>query len=289
MGPALRVAASLAVLAIYYWMLVAPRAMPAASARNPNAADQVREVNALIGAGRYDRALEPTLALTRSFPTSQVYLEQLASIYHHLNRPKDEAEAWERFVAVAPTPVEACPQIGDAYRKQGLIAQTIDAFDRCLAFEPDDPDMSFYAAHAAEWAGTWDRARNLYARALETHPRHVDLRVGLARVKLHDTEYDAARTEGLAALADAPDDPDAALVIGVSYLRQGHLMEARQYFERGLRGHDQYADLHLLLGIVEEEEGHPDVARRQYARAIALDPGSEDARLRLSRLETRGR
>ena len=288
MRAVLRVAASLVVLAIYYWVLVAPRAMPAAPAKNLNAADHVREVNALIGAGRYDRALEPTLALTRSFPTSQIYLGQLASIYHHLDRPKEEAEAWERFLAVAPTPVEACPQIGDAYRKQRLFPQAIDAFNRCLAFDPDNPDMLFYAGHAAEWEGTWERAAELYGRALAMDARHIDSRIGMARVKLHKAEYDAARKEGLAALAQAPDDRDAALVIGLSYLRQGHLLEARQYFERGIRGDDAYADFHLLLGVVEEEEGHPDAARRQYARAIALDPENEDARLRASRLEKKG-
>src|SRR5688572_26565922 len=69
-------------------------------------------IRQLLGSERYGDALAPTLEIVRINPANQVYIRQLADIYDHLGRPREAAQAWERFVEHSPTPVEACPAIG---------------------------------------------------------------------------------------------------------------------------------------------------------------------------------
>src|SRR5205823_12988449 len=79
----------------------------------------------LMRAKQYPEALPPLLRLHQAYPRNHVYLSQLATAYEQLQRPREEAETWEQFVQISPTPVEACPRIGFAYREQGRVAESI--------------------------------------------------------------------------------------------------------------------------------------------------------------------
>ena len=285
MGSMARTAAAAGTLAFFYAVLTVGARLLSPASQVLSQSDQVRTAVEPFRAGRYADALAPTLALSNTFPSSHVYAEQLAVIYHHLDRPKDEAEAWERFIRTSPSPFEACPQIVDAYRRQGLIPAAVDASNRCLAFAPDDPDMMFAAGHAAEWSGNNERSRELYQRALAIDDRNMDVRIGLARVQLHAGDAAGALNSSQAVLAVQPDDTDALFVAGMALLRLGRLAEARGRLERALTLTDKDPDLHLALGMVEEDYHHADVARRHYERALALDPSRSDVRGRLTRLD----
>jgi len=100
--------------------------------------------------GKWDRALKPTLKLHAAYPESPVYLPRLGEIYDHLGRFAVESAVWEQFLDRSPTPIEGCPQAGQAYEKQGLSKQAIATFERCLGFQPGNPDSIFYLAHALE-------------------------------------------------------------------------------------------------------------------------------------------
>lgn len=251
-------------------------------------AEQARAATALVRAERWADALAPTQALAAQYPASHIYAEQLAVIHHHLRRDADEAHAWEQFIRTSPTPSEACPQIGEAYRRMNATARAVDAFDRCLAFEPDNPDLLFYAARAAEWVEKVDRAEQLYRRALAADARNMDVQLGLARVRLHQGDPGQALAGARIVLEQQPADADACLVAGLAALKLDRAADARGYFERGLVTNETYPDLHLGLGMVEEAERHGAAARAQYERALALDATRADIRQRLNRLTEGG-
>ena len=146
----LRTIGSLALLVFYAWAIFMPRADASGSA------DELRALaersRTLLQAGRHADALAPALTLREAHPANLVYLKQLATIYGQLGRSREEAEAWESFVASAPSPEEACPYIADAYVRQGLVKASVDAFERCLVFDPDNPDAMLSLARAIERA-----------------------------------------------------------------------------------------------------------------------------------------
>jgi tetratricopeptide (TPR) repeat protein len=206
----------------------------------------------------------------------------LATIYGHLNRPAEEAAAWERFVASSPNPNEACPGIGNAYRRAGHIDKAIDAFARCLSFDPQSAEMQFYAGHAAEWKHDWALAKRLYQSSAAIDPKNIDVRLGLGRVALHEQRFDAARASADSVLNEQ-DDADAALLGGIAAFRSGHMRDARAYLDRGLRRSPNYADLHFYLGLIDEREGQPQAANQHFARAAALEPSRPEFTARAAR------
>ncbi len=234
---------SLAVVGLFYWALFtgqapappAPLAEESASGIALEATKKlVAEARAAIQSGDYAKALDPARALHEAHPSSHIYIDQLATTYHHLKRPVEEAALWEEYLLKAPRPGGACPHLGLAYRAQGKQDAAIDAFERCLALDPNNPDSILYLALAEERAGSVLKATALYKRGLALSPGYSDLRLGLARIDLRAGRAAEAKSAALLVLKSSPDNTDALLVAGLACLRVGEQASARRYLERGL-------------------------------------------------------
>lgn len=251
--PALRIPLPLAVVGLFYWALFTGHtpAPPAQVTATGMAADVakglVAEARASMSRGDYAKALEPARKLHDAYPSSHIYVEQLATTYHHLKRPVEEAALWEEYLLKAPHPGGACPHLGFAYRAQGKEDKAIDAFERCLALDPDDPDSILYLALANERAGRAEKAAELYKRGLTLAPEYADLRLGLARIGLRNGRVGEARAAALHVLKSSPDNTDALLVAGLACLRTGETAKARTYLERGLELSPGNSDLTQAL------------------------------------------
>ncbi|MEK6631289.1 MAG: hypothetical protein AABY89_11195, partial [Acidobacteriota bacterium] len=145
-----RLALSVAVLGCYYWnFVVSPVAEPPPPAmRTPASAPAVDEIRLLSGeadvaykAGRYEAALAPLLDLNRTTPNSAIVIGRLAKTYGHLGRPRDEAQLWEQYLTLSPTPIDACPALPKAYEVQGLADKAFGAYQRCYALDPLNADV----------------------------------------------------------------------------------------------------------------------------------------------------
>ena len=256
--PVSRISLSLGVVGLFFWALFTGRA-PASSAASGIATDVARglvaEARAAIGRDDYAQALKPALALHDAYPSSDIYIEQLATTYHHLNRPVEEAALWEEYLLTAPTPGEACPHLGLAYRAQGNEEKALDAFERCLALDPSNPDSILYLALAEERGGRVEKAAEHYQRGLALAPDYADLRLGLARIGLRAGRVAEAKSAALLVLQTSPDNTDALLVAGLACLRTGEQAAARRYLERGLTLSPGNADLTQALAQVAAREG----------------------------------
>jgi tetratricopeptide (TPR) repeat protein len=313
----LRIAWPLAGLALFYWgVLHSPPERPVPDAGAPHAAPgaqgggarrqgegagsaermepaEARRLASLsrsaLLAGRFQEALDPTLRLHEAFPTNHVFVGRLANIHHALGRPVEEAGDWEEFLTMAPVPAEACPHLGKAYWKAGETRRAVDAFERCLAFDPNDPDSIFFLAWACERTGDIGRARELYDRGHRISPAYPDISIGLARMKLREGGNEAARGIAASVLAGSPDQVDALLVMGLALQREGRGAEARGYLERGAKLSDTYADFHIALGRLDESEGNYGAARGRYEHVLASDPANREAQDGLGRVAGRAR
>ena len=281
------------VLAVAYWVLLmsptAPVSPPAGSTSLTidDARTLVERTQALIAEHRYKDALVPMHTLFQANPTNHIYAGRLAEISNHLGRFRDEAVYWEQFVRYSPNPIEACPQIGDAYWKQGLAEESVEAFERCAGFESDNADALFYLARAYERTQQYDAAERSYRRGMAMAPEYLDMRHGLARLDLLRGQTTRARTAAMRLLTEAPNDVDALLIAGLAFQREGNRREAKKYLERGVGLEDTYADFHLALGVVAEEEHDDREAMSQYVRTLALDGARKDALARRDRLAAR--
>jgi tetratricopeptide (TPR) repeat protein len=282
-SPALRIVASAGVLALFYWSLftgAAPAPAPVAPVAGLTAEGTrslAEETKALVRGGSYEKALDPARKLHEAYPANHIYIDQLATVYHYLKRPKEEAELWEEYLEKAPVPDEACPALGLAYRAQGLEDKARDAFSRCLDLDPSNPDFVLHLALSCERSGGGDKARELYERGLALAPDYPDLRLGLARLDLRAGRVAQAEEAARRVLQRSPDNVDALLVAGLASLRGGSADEARVHLERGVRLSPDYTDLVLALAATSVRQGRVEEARREYARVLELDPGNGEA------------
>lgn len=226
--------------------------------------------------GQNQKALEDLLKLHSAYPENHIYLQDLATLYEQMGKPREEAEYWEEFVRHAPLPIEGCPQIGQAYEKQGLRTQATDAFRRCLSFEPNNPDSIFQLAHSLEVERQYAESEELYERGMAVEPQYVDMQTGLARVQLRQGRIADAQKTAAKVVAAHPNDPDALLVLALISWRQGNTAQAKLYLERGIQVSDRSAELHEVLGRIAEQTGDLHTAVHEYSAALALDGDNQE-------------
>jgi tetratricopeptide (TPR) repeat protein len=248
--------------------------------------DQSRK---LLLAGKDQQALGPALKLFSVYPENYLYSKTLAEIYQRLGRYKEESEYWERFMQNAPLPLEGCPDIGQAYWNQKLYDKAVAAFERCLSFDPEMSDSTFFLAHALEMTGNRARASQLYQQALARDPQNMDCRIGLARVEMREGRLADAKKRIVDALHDSPENLDALLTAGLIFWRLDDVAQAKRYLTKGAGLSTGYADYHLILGRIEESEGHVSDALMRYNRVLEIQPDNQEAAQRRAALSRKRR
>ena len=279
----MRIAAPALVLCLYFVVLfVIPRAGrkddPERGARPLLTQEQSRELSDLCDTlmlqGKFEQALQPGLKLYQAYPENHVYARHLATMYNQLGRYKLEAQFWERFREHAPRPVEACPNLAQAYENAEMWKDAVVSYEWCLTLEPNNTDSIFFLGRSLERDGQLDRAVDVYQKGLVVAPNHTDLRIGLARALVHKGVLPQARETIIRVLAESPTNTDAMLVYGLLWMREGNLVKAREYLERGAKQSETYTDFHILLGQLSERENKIAEALQHYERALQLSPGN---------------
>jgi len=276
-----------AALGVFWWGLFqAPTPRRDDGGLSPDKSRMLQEeADLLRHFGKWDRALAPTLQLHNAYPENHIYIGHLAEIYDHLGRFKDEAAMWEQYMVHAPLPIEACPQIGQAYQKLDMEKQAIGAFERCLAIEPNNPDSIFFLARALELSGDLSRAETVYERGVALSPKYLDQQIGLARVKLREGKAEEAHRLAASVVSESPKNVDALLVLGLACKRLGDRAEAKQYLERGAELADGYVDIHIALADLAEQDSNLQQAIHEYQKAAELDKTNKEVAERLAALE----
>lgn len=280
---ALRISLGAVAVALYIWQALVPATPTGSTPPTPEQLAKLSEqVKSLIKAGEFSKALEPAKTLVANFPESPIYLDRLGTIYHHLGRPREEAEQWERYMAVDPTPEDACPHLDHAYLALHDRAAQLKAAEHCYSLDPKNPDLIFTLGHVHEIMGELEKAEELYQSGVKLAPADSDLEIGLGRVRLHLGHTREALAIAEHTTQESPNNPDAYLLLGMCRMSTGETSLARQALEKGATLAENYADIHFLLGRVAESEHQLPQARAQYQRVLQLDPENRLARDRLS-------
>jgi tetratricopeptide (TPR) repeat protein len=235
----------------------------------------------LFKQSKYHDALVAALKLHEAYPGNHLYIEMAATSYGRLGEYQHEAEFWEKYFDSAPNPVAACPQIGQAYWKQGKRDEAIAAFERCLARDPNNSDSIFFLAHALELAGKLDHAADLYRQGMKIAPEYEDMKIGLARIWLRQGKSAQAEQASQLLLQHSPDNLDALLVAGQAYSAEGQLRKAKQYLARGVQLSGTDSDFREALAAVAEQEHDLPEALRQYDAILEQHP--DDRRIAAKR------
>ncbi len=72
------------------------------------------------------------------------------------------------------------------------------------------------------------------------------------------------------------------LTVGRDYYQAGEYDKAKPHLEAVLEAHDDFADVHNMLGVIHYEAGRPTKAREAFETALQLNPRYTEAALNLA-------
>ena len=105
------------------------------------------------------------------------------------------------------------------------------ALREVLRVDPQNPYAYYFLAVALFEVGEIEPSRDAYRACLTLAPTHLGARVALCHVlRVLGALRDAVR-EGMEALRQAPEDPDALHAVGLAYHARGQWMAARKYLQ----------------------------------------------------------
>jgi len=202
--PGARLAGAAVVLAVYYWTLFGSFTAPGQDAVEEQLQQDIQASLTLFNAGRFADALPPTERIVQQWPSQAMYHERLALIYQKVDRPSDEVREWDAFMAASPTPVDGCPMVAEAHRRNHREDLALVAFEKCASLPPLNPDFMLYLGQALLKANRNAEARQAFERGLAVDNTYPDLHLLLGIRQFDDGQFHEARASFKRFLTLAP-------------------------------------------------------------------------------------
>jgi len=160
----------------------------------------------------------------------------------------------------------------------GRVAQLME---QALRQDPGNPMVHVYLAMALENTGRLERAVAVYQDAINRgiSTDIINARLGKLYLRLH--QPDKAVDAMSRANQINPTDLDNLRALGLTQLQLGRVDEAEKAFKAITLQNDHYGAAYNGLGLVAIRRGDDDAARRDFERAVELDPSELEPLLNL--------
>jgi tetratricopeptide (TPR) repeat protein len=122
----------------------------------------------------------------------------------------------------------------------------------------------------------WERAKDVYQKALQIQPDNALASNNLAYVMLEQGgNVDVALSMAQSARRALPESPNVADTLGWAYYHKGAYGSALDLFKEALKLNKDNADdptLHYHLGLAYQKTSQPGLAKQQFERALKINP-----------------
>jgi cytochrome c-type biogenesis protein CcmH/NrfG len=132
---------------------------------------------------------------------------------------------------------------------------------KALQADPKNPYAYYFLGIAFFELGEIEPARDAYAACLRLAPTHLGARVAYAHVLRMLGDVRGSIREGMAALSQAPGDPDALHAVGLAYHARGDEAAAVKYLEAFLATNPEFevdTETRALVAALKGDKGASD-------------------------------
>jgi tetratricopeptide (TPR) repeat protein len=200
---------------------------------------------------------------------------QSALAQYESGRFSEAAGQLESLLHEVPESFEVHELLGLVYASQSLEIQANEHLERAVRLKPDSAAARTNLASNLARMGKFDLAATEFRRAIKLEPRNFDANHNLGELYARSGKVaDAALFLEQAHRID-PSAYDNGYDLALAYILTGRLTDARQLVQDLLKKKNT-AELHNLLGEIEEKDGKFVPAANEYETAAHMDPSESN-------------
>jgi tetratricopeptide (TPR) repeat protein len=143
-------------------------------------------------------------------------------------------------------------------------------------------------ASAAAKAGDLDKSIETWKTVIRENPNRTDVRVNLANALWINKDYDGAKYHYYTALQNSPNNAEAQNGMGLWYLRNSKLPEAKAAFQSSIRANAKFATAYNNLAVTLERMNQRKQAIGVLERATKIAPDNQQITDNLRRMKAAG-
>jgi tetratricopeptide (TPR) repeat protein len=183
----------------------------------------------------------------------------------------EASAALEALLREVPESFEVHELLGLAYSAQSQDAKAAPHLEKAVRLKPDSASARMNLAINLVRLGKLQPAETEFKKALQLEPKNYDANHNLGELYVRAGKVAAATPYLEQAQRINPASYDNGYDLALTYVVTSHLSDARQLLHQLLKQKDT-AELHNLLGEVEEKDGKFVEAANEYELAAHLDP-----------------
>jgi tetratricopeptide (TPR) repeat protein len=200
---------------------------------------------------------------------------QAAVAHYDSGRYAEAAAKLENLVREAPESFEVHELLGLVYSAQSQDARAAQHLQKAVDLKPRSaPARTNLAANLAR-LGKFELATAQFKKAVELDPRSFDTNHNLGESYVRSGKVADAAPFLEKAQQINPSSYDNGYDLSLAYIQLGRLSDARQLIQNLLKQKNT-AELHNLLGEVEEKDGKFVPAANEYEIAAHLEPSESN-------------
>ena len=200
---------------------------------------------------------------------------QAAVAEYDSSRYAEAAAKLENLVREAPESFEVQELLGLVYSAQSRDARATQHLQKAVHLKPDSaPARTNLAANLAR-LGKLDLATEQFKKAVDLDPRNFDTNHNLGEAYIRSGKIADAAPFLEKAQQINPSSYDNGYDLSLAYIQIGRLADARRLVQDLLKQKNA-AELHNLLGELEEKDGKFVVAENEYETAAHMDPSESN-------------
>src|SRR5712671_392297 len=196
---------------------------------------------------------------------------QAAVAQYESGRFPEAATALEALLREVPESFEVHELLGLVYSAQSQDAKAAAHLEKAVRLKPDSAAARTNLATNLARRENFPLAEEQFKKALELEPQNYDASHNLGELYVRGGKVVAATPYLEQAQRINPASYDNGYDLALAYITTSRLADARQLLQNLLKQKDS-AELHNLLGEVEEKEGKFVAAANEYELAAHLDP-----------------
>lgn len=257
----------------------------------------------------FAEAAQALAPVAQRFPTASVW-NNLGVFASHQERTEDAVDYFSRALADDPADADACFNLGLHHARRGDWPAAARILERCTSLNPGDDEALLLYAHVLDQLGRRPEAVALRRQAgreddefdsasldadrlqqrfnvpqsaagapvvSSARARHVEVHLERGQDFLARSQFQDAINELTEAIMLDPASARAHYVLARVYARQGRLQDSVSELKASLWGKDT-VDARLRLAEIYLAWNQAADARKEINAALALDPGSAEAR-----------